>query len=53
MRFWPRHDTAHAKYENNPDPIHFSAARWGVAFAIFCVAYYPILSRLRLGGQPG
>lgn len=30
-----------------------SAALWGTAFAIFCVAYYPILSRPRLDGQPG
>ena len=30
-----------------------SAALWGIAFAIFCVAYYPILSRPRLDGQPG
>jgi uncharacterized protein involved in response to NO len=30
-----------------------AAALWGAAFAIFCVTYYPILSRPRLDGQPG
>jgi uncharacterized protein involved in response to NO len=30
-----------------------SAALWCVAFAIFTVVYYPILTRSRLDGQPG
>ena len=33
--------------------IIVAAALWGVAFAIFCIAYYPILTRPRLDGQPG
>ena len=33
--------------------VAVSAALWGVAFAIFCVVFYPILSRPRLDGQPG
>jgi uncharacterized protein involved in response to NO len=33
--------------------IIVAAALWGIAFAIFCVAYYPILTRPRLDGQEG
>ena len=33
--------------------IQLSAALWCAAFAIFTVAYIPILSRPRLDGQPG
>jgi uncharacterized protein involved in response to NO len=33
--------------------IVLSAVLWGLAFAVFCVTYYPILSRPRLDGQPG
>ena len=33
--------------------IALSAALWSAAFAVFVVAYYPILSRPRLDGQPG
>ena len=33
--------------------VELSAALWCVAFAIFTVVYYPILSRPRLDGQPG
>ncbi|MEW6688514.1 MAG: NnrS family protein [Pseudomonadota bacterium] len=30
-----------------------SALLWGAAFAIFCIAFYPILSRPRLDGREG
>ncbi len=30
-----------------------SAVLWGLAFAIFTIAYFPILTRPRLDGQPG
>ena len=33
--------------------IGLSAVLWSAAFAVFVVAYYPILSRPRLDGQPG
>jgi uncharacterized protein involved in response to NO len=33
--------------------VQLSAALWFAAFAVFTVAYYPILSRPRLDGQPG
>jgi uncharacterized protein involved in response to NO len=33
--------------------VALSALLWGVAFAIFTVAYYPVLSRPRLDGKPG
>lgn len=33
--------------------IMASAALWGADFAIFCLAYYPILSRPRRDGQEG
>lgn len=33
--------------------VTISAALWSVAFALFVVAFYPILSRPRLDGQPG
>jgi uncharacterized protein involved in response to NO len=33
--------------------VMVSASLWSVAFAIFVVVYYPILSRPRLDGQPG
>ena len=33
--------------------IGLSAALWSAAFAVFVVAYFPILSRPRLDGQPG
>jgi uncharacterized protein involved in response to NO len=33
--------------------IMLSAALWSAAFAVFVVAFYPILSRPRLDGQPG
>ena len=36
-----------------PMLVQLSAALWFAAFAIFTVAYYPILSRPRLDGQPG
>jgi uncharacterized protein involved in response to NO len=33
--------------------VVLSAALWCAAFAVFTVAYYPVLSRSRLDGQPG
>jgi uncharacterized protein involved in response to NO len=33
--------------------IALSAVLWSAAFVVFVVAYYPILSRPRLDGQPG
>ena len=33
--------------------IGLSAALWSAAFAVFVVAYFPILTRPRLDGQPG
>lgn len=33
--------------------VAVSAALWGTAFAIFTLAYWPILSRPRLDGKPG
>ena len=33
--------------------VTISAALWSAAFALFVVAFYPILSRPRLDGQPG
>jgi uncharacterized protein involved in response to NO len=33
--------------------VSISAALWSAAFALFVVAFYPILSRPRLDGQPG
>ena len=33
--------------------IALSAVLWSAAFTVFAVAYYPILSRPRLDGQPG
>jgi uncharacterized protein involved in response to NO len=30
-----------------------SAALWSIAFGIYCVVYWPILTRPRLDGQPG
>lgn len=33
--------------------IALSAALWSAAFAVFTLAYYPVLSRPRLDGRPG
>jgi uncharacterized protein involved in response to NO len=33
--------------------VMLSATLWSAAFTTFVVAYYPILSRPRLDGQPG
>ena len=33
--------------------IMLSAVLWSAAFGVFVIAYYPILSRPRLDGQPG
>jgi uncharacterized protein involved in response to NO len=33
--------------------VQLSAGLWFAAFAVFAIAYYPILSRPRLDGQPG
>jgi uncharacterized protein involved in response to NO len=30
-----------------------SAALWSSAFALYCVVYWPILTRTRLDGKPG
>ena len=30
-----------------------SATLWSVAFALYCVVYWPILTRQRLDGKPG